>query len=226
MKPVLVFDMNETLLDLSSLDPTFARLFGLSEGSALRKTWFTLVGALFLTSTITDEYRSFDKLTDDALQMLAMQLGREASANDRTALREAQGSISAYADVAPGLTQLKASGFTLATLTNSTTKAAEHLLGLSGIRQRFDAVLSADTIGRYKPAREAYAYAARELGVNPERIVLVAAHAWDVAGAMAAGLQAAFISRPGQVMSPGQPKPQYEAADIAVLANQLVAQHG
>ncbi len=226
MKPVLVFDMNETLLDMSALDPAFARIFGQARGSELRKKWFKLVLELFLTATITGEYRSFDKLTDDALQMLAKLQGREASADDRAALKEAQAKIPAYPDVTPGLTRLKEAGFTLATLTNSTATSAERLLDYAGVRQRFDAVLSADAVERYKPARGAYEYAAKELDVKPERIVLVAAHAWDVAGAMAAGCEAAFIARPEKVMSPGAPRPRYEATDVAALAEQLVAKHG
>ncbi len=223
MKPVLVFDMNETLLDMSALDPAFAGIFGQAQGSELRKKWFTLVLELFLTATITGKYRSFDELTDDALQMLATQQGREASAADRAALKEAQGKIKAYPDVAPGLTRLKEAGFTLATLTNSTAKAAERLLDFAGVRQQLDAVLSADAVERFKPARETYEYAAKELDVKPGEILLVAAHAWDIAGAMATGCEAAFIARPEKVLSPSGPEPKYQAADLTMLAERVCA---
>ena len=150
MKPVLVFDMNETLLDMSALDPTFAGIFSQAQGSELRKKWFNQVLELFLTATITGEYRSFDKLTDDALQMLAKQQGREASAADRTALKEAQAKIPAHPDVAPGLTRLKETGFTIATLTNSSAKSAERLLDFAGIRQQFDiAALSEQLVSKH-----------------------------------------------------------------------------
>jgi len=223
MKPVLVFDMNETLLDTSALDPEFAGIFGQAHGSELRKKWFKLVLELCLTATITGEYRSFDDLTDDALQRLATQQGREASAADRAALKEAQGKIPAYPDVAPGLTRLKEAGFTLATLTKSTAKAAERLIDFAGVRQQLDAVLSADAVERFKPARETYEYAAKDLGVKPGDILLVAAHAWDIAGAMAAGCEAAFIARPEKVLSPSGPEPKYQAADLTTLAERVCA---
>ena len=226
MKPVIVFDMNETLLDMSALDPTFARIFSGSDGAELRKKWFKLVLELFLTATITGEYRSFDKLTDDALQMLARQQGREARADDRAALREAQAKIAAYPDVAPGLARLKEAGFTLATLTNSTKKSAEQLLDHASIRERFDYVRSADAVEHYKPAREAYEYVAKELGVKTKEILLVAAHAWDVAGAMAAGCEAAFVARPEKVLSPGGREPRFRASDVSALAVQIVEQFG
>ena len=226
MKPVILFDMNETLLDMSALDPTFARIFGAASGAELRKKWFRQVLELFLTATITGEFRSFDKLTDEALQMLAMQQGREASAQDRAALKEAQMRLPAHPDVRPGLVRLKAAGFRLAVLSNSTEKSSKALLKLAGLDDQLEQVLSADTVERHKPAREAYEYAARELGVKAKEIVLVAAHAWDVAGAMAAGCGAAFVERPEKVPNPGNKKPQFQAGDITALAEQIVAKHG
>ena len=223
MKPVIVFDLNETLLDMSALDPAFARIFPRADGSAMRKTWFSQVMELFLTAAITREYRSFDKLTDDALQMTAARQGGEARAEDRAALREALGKISPYPDVRPGLQRLKEAGFTVATLTNSTAKSATTLLEHAGIRDLFDHVLSVDTIERYKPAREAYEYAAKQLRVNVGGILLVAAHDWDVAGAMSAGAAAAFVKRPGKVLSPGRPTPQFQSHDVRELAEQIVA---
>ncbi|NUO62369.1 MAG: haloacid dehalogenase type II [Gemmatimonadaceae bacterium] len=224
-KPVLVFDMNETLLDMSGLDPTFARIFGQPDGSELRKQWFTLVLELFLTAAITGQYRSFDKLTDEALQMLAAQRRRKASADDRAALKEAQGKIPAHPDVQPALARLEGAGFTLATLTNSTAKSAEKLLEFAGLRAYFDKVLSADAVQTYKPAREAYAYAAKELAAKPARIVLVAAHAWDIVGAMATGCEAAFVARPEKVLGPGSPEPKYQADDLTSLAERITADY-
>lgn len=118
---------------------------------------------LLLTATVIGEYRSFDKLTDDALQMIAAQRGGEASADGRTTLKEVLGQIPAYADVRPGLEQLKQAGFTVATLTNSTEKSATKRLEHAGLRELFDHILSADAVERYKPAREAYEYAAKQL---------------------------------------------------------------
>ena len=223
MKPVIVFDLNETLLDMSALDPAFARIFPGADGTAVRTTWFSQVLELFLTAAITGEYRSFDKVTDDALQMTAARQGGEARAEDRAALREALGKIPAYPDVRPGLQRLKEAAFTVATLTNSTAKSATTVLEHAGIRDLFDHVLSVDAIERYKPAREAYEYAAKELHADVGDIVLVAAHAWDIAGATAAGAAAAFVKRPEKVLSPGGPQPRFQAPDLRELAEQVVA---
>ena len=225
MKPVIVFDLNETLLDMSAIDPAFGRIFGQSEASELRKKWFTQVLELFLTATVIDRYRSFDKLTEDALQMIAAKRGGETSAADRDTLRHALGQIPAYPDVRSGLERLKDAGFTVATLTNSTEQSATKLLEHAGLRELFDQLLSADTVERYKPAREAYAYAAKELEVQLGEVYLVASHAWDIAGAKAAGCKTAFVARPEKVLSPGSPKPEIEARDVRDLAEQLVSKN-
>lgn len=225
MKPVIVFDMNETLLDMSALDPTFAKIFGQESGSELRKKWFTQLLELFLTVTITGEYRDFEKLSDDALQMLAQRQGRGASAEDRAALKAAQAELPAHPDVRPGLARLKEAGFTTTVLSNSTEKASKALLKRAGLGDALYHVLSADAVQRYKPAREAYEYAATQLGVTSGAIVLVAAHAWDVAGAMAAGCEAAFIARPEKVLSPGGQRPRFEADDVGAFADEIVKEY-
>ena len=73
---------------------------------------------------------------------------------------------------------------------------------------------------------KAYEYAAKELGVKTKEILLVAAHAWDLAGATAAGCETAFVARPEKVLSPGGREPQFQASDVSALAVQIVEQYG
>jgi len=222
MKPVIVFDVNETLLDLAALDDTFGEIFGHSDAGETRKKWFKQLIELFLTATVVGEYRRFDRLTDDALQMTAAQRWREVTDDDREKFRKALGELPAHPDVSAALQRLKAAGFTLAALTNSPRESAEKQLERAGLREYFARVLSADDIERYKPAREAYEHAAQELDVRLDRIVLVAAHSWDVAGALTAGCRAAFVARPGQALSPGIPEPQFRGRDVRDVAEQIV----
>src|SRR5919199_3862721 len=98
MPRVIVFDLNETLLDLSALDPAFARAFGDAE---VRKNWFKQVLELFLTATVIDEYQSFDKLAEAALEMVAEQERVELDAADRAAIKETMRKLPAFPDVRP-----------------------------------------------------------------------------------------------------------------------------
>lgn len=179
-----------------------------------------------LAATVIDDYRRFDELAMDALWMLADARAATLPSDAEDVLKAALGDMPAYPDVRPGLERLRASGFTVATLTNSTQRSAERLVERAGLRPLFDRVLSADAVRRYKPAPEAYVYAARELGVEPNAIVLVAAHAWDIAGAMAAGCTAAFVARPRKALSPAQRPRAFSASSVEELAEHLVARYG
>ena len=129
--------------------------------------------------------------------------------------------LSAYADVEKGLNILKEAGFRLATLTNSPLPTLTAQLQHSGLTPYFEATLSIDAIQKYKPAPESYEYAARALGVSKSEIIMVAAHGWDIAGAMQAGLQAAFIERKGQSLYPLSPKPQFTGKDLVEIADKI-----
>ena len=105
------------------------------------------------------------------------------------------------------LQRLHDAGLHLATLTNSTLQVAEGQMTNAGVKELFKVVLSADTVKKLKPAPEPYQMAVKSFGVGVKDIPLVAAHAWDVAGALRAGCAAAFVARPGMVLDPLAAKP-------------------
>jgi 2-haloacid dehalogenase len=155
--------------------------------------------------------------------MVAEVEGVELGDEDREALREGMASLPAHPDVRPGLERLRAAGVRLATLTNSTAEVGEAQLGAANLRDLFEAALSADDAGRLKPAPEPYVHAAERLGVSVGELRLVAAHAWDVSGALAAGASAAFVARPGKVLDPLAAPPDLVVADLRELADRLLA---
>ena len=107
-----------------------------------------------------------------------------------------------HPDARPALERLRSAGYRLAALTNSTTEVEEAQLRNAGLSDLFEKALSADSGKRLKPAAEAYANAARALGVPTSEMRMVAAHVWDVQGALRAGCAAAFVERPGAVWNP------------------------
>jgi 2-haloacid dehalogenase len=125
--------------------------------------------------------------------------------------------LPAHPDVRPALERLRDSGARLATLTNSTQAVVEAQLAFAGLRDLFEAALSADAVQRLKPGREPYGYAADALGIAPGEMTLVAAHAWDIAGARAAGARTVFVGRPGQVLDPAAPAPDRVVRDLSEL---------
>jgi 2-haloacid dehalogenase len=111
----------------------------------------------------------------------------------------------------------------LASLTNSTEQVARAQLEHAGLLEAFEMVLSADTVRRLKPAPEPYLMAAERLGVAVGEVRLIAAHAWDVAGAARAGCATAFVARPGKVLDPLVERPEIVGADLVEVADAILA---
>jgi 2-haloacid dehalogenase len=211
---VIAFDVNETLLDLGALDPLFERAFG---SAAVREQWFSQMLQLAFVGGLTGRYLDFSAAQRAALEMLAERHGVEPD----QAILDGMRTLPPHPEVADALDALRAGGFTLAALTNSPLDVAQDQLRNAGIADRFDAILSADQVRALKPRPEPYELVAQTFGVPLGDVRLVAAHAWDVAGALAAGCAAAFVARPGKMLSPLGDVPDVIGADLAEVAAAL-----
>ncbi len=220
MADLLAFDVNETLLDLAALDEPIERALG---DAALRPAWFGQMLQLAFVGGLTGAYVDFGTAQRAALAMLARRAGRELRDEDAAAVAERMRALPPHPEVPGALQRLRDGGLRLVALTNSTLEVAEAQLGHAGIRDRFEAVMSGDEVRALKPRPEAYALVAERTGVPLDRVRLVAAHAWDVSGALAAGAKAAFVARPGAVPSPIGPQPDLVVADVDGLAEALLA---
>ena len=206
---VIAFDVNETLLDLRALDS----LFG---DPARRRRWFGQMLQLAFVGVITERYVDFSTAQRAALAMMG-------DGPDPDAVAAAMRSLPPYADVVPALDALREGGVTLCSLTNSALDTSRAQLEHAGIADRFDSILSADTVRKLKPAPEPYRHVADTFGVEIGDVRLVACHAWDCAGALAAGARAAFVSRPGMLLSPIGEQPDIVGDDLGEVAAQILA---
>jgi len=223
MKKIIVFDVNETLLDLKALDPHFERVFG---SAAIRTSWFATVLRNSLVSTVTGIYNDFGNIAGASLDMTAQQHKVDLSEEDRGAIMGTIRSLPAHPDVVPGLEKLKSAGFRLVTLTNSPPLVVEAQLKASNLTGYFEASFSVDAVKTFKPAAEVYQMTARELGIKIEEIRMVAAHDWDVVGALNVGCAAAFIARPGKVLNPLLLKPDIVGKDLVEVAEKIIQADG
>ena len=219
MARVCVFDVNETLLDLGALDAHFARIFG---DAAARQAWFSQLLQSALVATVTDAYADFAAIGAAALEMTAARRGVELSERDRRDILGGMRELPPHPEARESLGRLRDAGLRLAALTNSPSWVAEAQLTNAGLRDLFEQALSADAVRRLKPAPEPYRMAAERLGVPIGQIRLVAAHAWDVAGAQRAGCAAAFVARPGQVLDPLVERPDIVGDDLRAVATLIL----
>ncbi len=219
MASVIVFDLNETLLDMSALDSFFADKFG---NAKTRQSWFQTLESLMLTTVVVHRNTPFSELMLAALNMTAQRERIELYAADENELSEQMKRLAPYGEVESGLQMLHDGGFRLVVLTNGAQKAAHEQVEFARLTNYFEKVLSAQDTGMLKPGRVTYQYAARELGVECADIRLVAAHPWDITGAAAAGCATGFIARPGKFADPSGTPPEIEARDLNDMAEQIL----
>ncbi|HTV97268.1 MAG TPA: haloacid dehalogenase type II [Steroidobacteraceae bacterium] len=218
--PLLVFDVNETLLDLDALQPHFERMFG--DRAALRE-WFAQLILYSEALTLSDNYVPFGELGARVLEMLAVIRGVPLGEDDRLALGEAIAAMPPHAEVPAALLELRGAGFRLFTLTNNPAAVCARQLERAGISRHFDRQFSVDDgTRRYKPAREVYRAVEHALGVAPSELCLIACHTWDILGAAAAGWKTAFIARPGNAVLAVGGQPQVVATDLGGVAKELI----
>lgn len=217
---VLAFDVNETLLDLAALDPLFTDLLG---DAALRPQWFSTMLQLSFVGGLTGHYVDFSTAQRAALRMTAARAGRDLSAEAIEMVVDAMRRLPAHPDAPEALTRLRDGGFRVTALTNSVLDVARDQLANARLTDRFEAIFSADEAQSLKPAPAPYRMVAERCGVDVAEVCLIAAHAWDVSGAMAAGAQAAFVARGGAMPSPLGDQPGVIGRDLTEVADALLA---
>lgn len=221
--PVLVFDVNEILLDIDSIATLFGDLFG--DERVLRE-WFNQLVMYSMTVTLADHYVDFFTLGRGVLRMLATVHGADVSEADINRIGAQMATMPAHPDAAAALVRLRDNGFRLVTLTNSPHRpgVATPLdnAGLSGL---FERQFSVDPCQAFKPAPAVYRQVCRQLAVAPADCTMVAAHVWDLLGARNAGFGSALVARPGNppLPVPGLSQPDLIVSDLIELADRLSA---
>lgn len=217
---VLFFDVNETLLDLTELKNCIAKV--LDGNEKLVPLWFSGMLHHSLVSTVSGHYKNFGVIGSAVLQMVAANEGVELSEEKaQNAIRPIR-SLQPHPEVKESLERLKYAGFKMASLTNSSIEGVKAQLENAGLSEYFDQRLSVESVGKYKPHSDVYTWAAKKLDTRPEECMLVAAHGWDIAGALWAGWRAAFISRPGKQLYLLAPKPEIIESNLLSISEKLL----
>ena len=216
---VLAFDVNETLLDLRALDAPFTAAFG---DAALRPQWFALMLQIAFAGGLTGSYVAFTTAQRSALAMLARRQRVSLSTEQTDAIVDGMRALPPHPEVRGAMERLRGR-FRLVALTNSPKDVAEDQMRNSGLRDLLEGVYSADEVRALKPAPQPYRMTAERCGVPIGEVRLIAAHGWDIAGALAAGCRGAFVARPGAMLYAHGPQPDVLAPDLSGVADALLA---
>ena len=222
-RPIIVFDVNETLLDLEAIRPTLDRIF--NDPAAMR-LWFANLITYSEALTLAGVYVPFTDIGGAVLRMLAATRGITISDADSAELTGRFAAMPPHPEVPAALRRLRAHGFRLFTFTDNTLEVSGRQLERAGVIDVFERRFSVDeTVRRHKPAPEAYHWVAAALKVDPGDICLIASHVWDTLGAVAAGWQAALILREGNAPLDVGPQPDHIGKDLDMVADQLIERY-
>lgn len=216
---VIVFDVNETLSDMA---PLAGRFEAIGAPRHLAPLWFSHLLRDGFALTAAGDRAGFAEIgtamLHEVLHGLPLTTDREQGVRY---VMEGFGQLLVHPDVPPGVRALRARGFRLVTLSNGAAEVARGLLDRSGITPEFEQLLSVEDAAAWKPARSAYEYAAGQCGVQPEEMMLVAVHPWDIHGAARAGLGTGWINRDGGRWPGYFHAPEVTAGSMEELAEAL-----
>jgi 2-haloacid dehalogenase len=190
----LAFDAYGTLFDVYSVTSLCEQMFP-GHGMALATMWRTKQLQYTLLRSMMNRYKDFRQVTQDGLVYAAGALKLELTADNRTQLMEAYMTLAAFADVKPGLQQLRAMGLRLAVLSNGEPGMLQSAARSAGIADLLDAVISVDEVKVFKPNPRVYDLASTYLNTPKSSVGFVSSNNWDVNGAGSAGLTTFWIQR-------------------------------
>lgn len=220
MKPsTIIFDVNETLSDMS---PMGRRFVDVGAPAHTAKLWFAILLRDGFALAAAGDKGTFAGIGAETLRSLftGMELNRDIEPAVQHIMDGLAG-LGLHPDVADGIKALHAAGYRLATLTNGSKQVAGKLFTDAGIRDNFDLLLSVEDAAAWKPGKASYEYAASACGTTPEQMLLVAVHPWDIHGASRAGLATAWINRGGGPYPDHFHAPDYIASDLRGLVPAL-----
>jgi 2-haloacid dehalogenase len=219
VKPaVIVFDVYETLLDMSDVE---RRVNNLMDSIRGYRIWFELFMQYCFVDNCTTQFNDFSSIAKATMKMTGSLLGHSVSDDAANSVLELLKHVPVHEHVPENLSLLSDEGYRIAALTNSPQKTILERMEHSGLISYFEHVLSAEQVKKYKPCIEVYEMAAKKLEVSINEILLVSAHGWDITGGANAGMQTAFIKHPREMLYPLAPQPEFICKNLDDLTRQL-----
>lgn len=206
-----------------ALQPLAARLtaVGLPEDT-LRLFFAQMLRDAFALEA-SGAYKPFREIAAGTLAVVMANHGLQAEPAKVDSVLAGFAELPPHPDVAGALAVLRGAGIRMIALTNGGAENTRKLLERANFTPFIEKVISIDEVRRWKPHRDVYLHAARSIGVKPDRLVLIAAHAWDVHGAKQAGLCGAWVRRQDKTYQAAMQPPDVQGDDMREIAQALVS---
>ena len=215
---LLIFDVNETLLDLK---PLARRINAVLSNELAFELWFSTLLQYSLVETLSGKHQDFSKIAKATFKMTAAKFKKVFAEDEIDNILSLITKLPAHSDVTKSLASLKNQNYTLVALTNGNAQVAKEQLAFAEIAMYFDRIFSVDEVAAFKPSAKPYQYVLSEMQIDPADALLVAAHGWDITGAQRARLKTAFIGREGKFKYPLAEKPTFDCKGLTELVERL-----
>lgn len=215
----VLFDINETVLNLNKLKPTFEQAFG--DESALG-LWFSTLLHTSTVCAVTGLKTEFAALAGDILNNVAARKGINLPNETRDDILATFASLESHEDIKPALTKLRDSGYQTIAFSNSSLDLIKKQIENAGLNDYFSKVVSVEETGSFKPDPKVYRFVADLLEQPIGSLRLVATHDWDTHGAMSSGMLAAYIDRAGTPYNPQYLKPSIIENNMNDIVEQII----
>ena len=170
-------------------------------------------------------HADFWEVTGDALDFALENHGIDIQTATRSGLRDALMQaylkLLPYPEVTTTLTELQQRGFRMAILSNGSPDMLEAAVDNAGMQGIFEAVLSVESVGIYKPDPRVYQLAIDRLALPRERILFLSSNGWDVSGAKSFGFHTFWVNRAGAPVERLGSEPEASLENLAELPRML-----
>jgi 2-haloacid dehalogenase len=195
----VVFDAYGTLFDVAAAaraaaaEPEFARLQ--PAWPALAEVWRRKQLEYTWLRSLMGAHADFDTVTADALDWALDQQGLAGDSALRGRLLALYDALAPFPEAAAVLDALRGQGARLAILSNGSPRMLDAAVRAAGFDGLFEAVLSVEEVGRYKPDPAVYGLVEARMAVPPGGVLFVSSNGWDIAGAARFGFTTAWVNR-------------------------------
>lgn len=221
--PALIFDVYGTLVDPIAIGARLGRYVPGDVAGRVAEVWRRKQLEITFRLTAMGRYEDFEWCTRRALMYALAHVGHQLPAGIRDSLVACYADLDPFPDAAPGLARLRAEGYVLAVFSNGTPAMLAAVLAAAGLRGYFEEVISVDEVRAFKPSPLTYHHAAGRVDRPPSTVRLVSSNPFDIIGAEAAGLRAAWIDRTGGEFEPDGSPPDVVVPTLTDLAARLTA---
>ena len=219
IKDTIIFDINETVLNLDSLKPKFGKAF---DDEKITGLWFSMLLHTSTVCILTGVKTDFLTLSKITLDTVASRVGVELTEVEKAEMLSTFASLQPHDDIKSALFRLRSAGYKTVAFSNSSLNLVSTQIKQAGLEEYFDEIVSVEDAGSFKPDPAAYGYLAGRLNLPVENLRLVATHDWDTHGALNVGMKAAYVDRLNWRYNPLYMKPDITGKTMDEIVEAII----